>query len=139
MASLLDESVPTQQNERASPQCVGAVTERCATILGGHHTDLVLTRYADRTLVVVTQIRKLGTVLEIRRDAANCPGTSGGRHVYATSVLLGKDQEEIHLFGRMLAESLNIDKPLLVFLGVKHLDVPMSKLIVNYVTSKLAC
>ena len=115
----------------------GPVTSTFATSLCGRHTDLVVTRFSDKTLVVVTQVGRLGTVLDIARDAVDTPGgASGTRPVYSVSVLLGRDTEEVLLLGRMLAEKLASDKPLLVCVGIKDLTPAVAAQVVKYVASK---
>ena len=113
------------------------MTSTFATSLCGRHTDLVVTRFSDKTLVVVTQVGKLGTVLDIARDAVDTPGAAPGtRPVYSVSVLLGRDTEEVLLLGRMLAEKLASDKPLLVCVGIKDLTPAVAAQVVKYVASK---
>jgi len=136
MAALLDDSVPTDRLEQLTLQSSGPVTSTFATSLCGRHTDLVVTRFSDKTLVVVTQVGKLGTVLDIAKDAVDTPGTAGTRPVYSVSVLLGRDTEEVLLLGRMLAEKLASDKPLLVCVGIKDLTPAVAAQVVKYVASK---
>jgi proteasome assembly chaperone 3 len=40
---------------------------QCACIIDGAHTEFLFTEYADRVLVIVTQIGKLGTVFQLSR------------------------------------------------------------------------
>jgi len=136
--ALLDDSVPTDRISQLSVQQSGPETQTFGAVLSGHHTDLVVTRFTDRTLIVVTQVKKLGTVLDICRDTVNQPGTDNTRPVYSVSVLLGQDSEGVVLFGRILAEKLKIAKPLLLCVGIreKNLSRDMTKQVVEFVASK---
>ena len=41
---------------------------QCAVVIDGAHTELLIAEYADRVLVVATQIGKLGTVFHLSRS-----------------------------------------------------------------------
>ena len=41
---------------------------QCACVIDGAHTEFLITEYADRVLVVATQIGKLGTVFHLSRS-----------------------------------------------------------------------
>lgn len=138
MASLLDDSLPSTQNPRVIPEEIsGPVTEKFGTLLAGIHTDLVISRFADRTLVVVTQIRKLGKIVQVEKDQVKGPLPSGNRSVYTVSSLLGQNTEETVVLARILAEKLNITKPLILCIGIKDLSPKTIKLIVNFILSKV--
>ena len=46
-------------------------TKKAAVVAGGRHTDIVVSEYADRFLVIVTQLLKIGTVVQASVDAAH--------------------------------------------------------------------
>ena len=46
-------------------------TKKAAVVAGGHHTDIVVSEYADKFLVIVTQFLKIGTVVQASADAAH--------------------------------------------------------------------
>jgi len=106
-------------------------------LVEGQHTDLVISIYSDRILIVLTQLRKLGTVLEITRDTVRNPAEgSSGRAVFSVTTLLGLECEEQHLLGRILADKLNIKKPILLTLAVKQLNNKKIKDLVQFVLDK---
>ena len=50
--------------------------------------------------------------------------------------LAGQESEELHLFGRILAEKLKVIKPVLLTVAVKNLDQAKIKDLVAFVTEK---
>lgn len=135
MSSLLEESHP----ERALPQTVtsGPVTVLHAALVGGSHTDLVVTRYTNRLFLAVTQVGKLGTICEARRDklqegsGLEFPGA--GRVIYSVTVLLGQDKEEVSLLARILAEKLELTQPLVLCVGIKNLSPQLVRQLVDFI------
>jgi len=135
MSSLLEEPAP--QRNAQQPAVVGPSSKSYGKLIKGLQTDLVITRYTNRTLIILTQLRKLGTVLEIQRDTARNPAEgSSGRAVYTITTLLGQESEELHLFARILAEKLKVIKPVLLTVAVKNLDQAKIKDLVAFVTEK---
>lgn len=131
MSSLLEEAVPVREAE-TEPQ--GPVSRTFGRDIRGKHTDLIITRYTNRTLVILTQLRKLGIVLEVSRDTVRNPTEgSSGRAVFSVKTLLGQDSEEVHLLGRMLAERVDLTNPLLLTVGAKDLDIPTAKELASFV------
>ena len=100
--SCLAEDLPTREAPPA-PASKAPVTSLTATTVGGVHTDLVVTNYSDRLFIVVkeiiifvtsdkccqvSQLGKLGTICEARREKAQSQqgavGDEGaGRPVYS--------------------------------------------------------
>lgn len=137
MSSLLEDTQP----ERPLPQ--GPVTSGPNTVLhaglvGGVHTDLVVTRYTDKLFVAITQVGKLGTICEARRERVEegggvGGGAGGGRVVYSVNILLGQDTEEVHLLGRILAEKLSLSQPLVLCVGVKGLTLEGARELADFI------
>lgn len=136
MSSLLEEPAP-QRNATAQRKEEGPSTKSYGKLIQDHQTDLVITRFTNRTLIILTQLRKLGTVVEIIRDQARNPAEgSSGKAVYTIYTLLGQESEELHLFARILAGKLNITKPVLLTLAVKDLTNAKIKDLINFVVEK---
>lgn len=135
MSSLLEEPIPQRNPE---PKTVSCPTVRTfGRAVQGQHTDLVISIYTDRILIVLTQLRKLGTVLEITRDTVRKPAEgSSGRAIFSVNTLLGVEREEQHLLARILAEKLDIKKPVLLTLAVKQLNNQKIKDLVQFVLDK---
>ena len=55
MSSLLEEPVP--ERNQTQPIATGPKTGSFARTIAGVHTDLVITKYSNATLIVVTQLR----------------------------------------------------------------------------------
>jgi hypothetical protein len=139
MSSLLEDSQPPQlqRTNQIKEQVQGPNTRLYGRLVQGLQTDLVITNFTNKTLLVLTQLRKLGTVLEISRDSVrNAAEGSSGRTVYTITTLLGSEDEEILLFARILAERLNLAKPVLLTLAVKQLDNNKIRELVNFVAEK---
>jgi len=131
--SLLEETQPTRP-EPEEPRGGGPSTFVKVGLVSDVQTDLVVTKYKDKLFVAVTQLGKLGTITEVRREQVQgAAGDHGGRIVYSCQVLLGQDTEEIHLIARILAEKLELDKPLVLCVGVKGLTVELAKKLVDFI------
>jgi len=137
MSSLLEDVQPDRP-EPVAPASSGPVTGLYAASVGGVHTDLVITRYTDRDFVCVTQLGKLGTILQVERDQVR-GGEEGSstRVVYSNTVLLGQDSEEIQLMARVVAEKVKISKPMVLCVGVKGLTIKLALELVELIIQKL--
>jgi len=135
--SCLAEDLPTREAPPA-PASKAPVTSLTATTVGGVHTDLVVTNYSDRLFIVVSQLGKLGTICEARREKAQSQqggvGDEGaGRPVYSVATLLGKESEEVELVARLLAEKLALGKPIVVCVAVKGITFALAKQLADVV------
>ena len=95
----------------------------------GVHTEVLVTDYGTRVLVLVTQIGKLGTMFLARGASAGPAGASAGLDPPDVRVLVGRhDDEMLEAAARRIAhvlKSRGIDKEVLVSLGLppKGLEV----------------
>jgi len=140
--SCLAEDLPT----REAPSAVlskAPVTSLTTSKVGGVTTDLVVTDYSDRLFIVVSQLGKLGTICEARREKAQSQqgATSGdegaGRPVYTVSTLLGKESEEVELVARLLAEKLALGKPIVLCVAVKGITFDLAKQLADLVIERV--
>ncbi|KAL4423788.1 hypothetical protein ABPG75_001089 [Micractinium tetrahymenae] len=85
--------------------------------VGGHAADFLLNAYADRLMVVCTQLGTLGSMLSAQRETV-----LGGGATYRVETLLGpREQPLLELCARQLAERLaaaGCDRPLLLCLAL---------------------
>ena len=81
------------------PDPLKNVTTSC--VINDSATEIACAAFDDRNFVAVTQYRKLGTVVSVTGQRA-----STGQVTYATSVLLGRDEPEVHVFARAIAETV---------------------------------
>jgi len=134
--SCLADDLPTREAPPA-PASKAPVTSLTTTKVDGVHTDLAVTNYSDRLFVVVSQLGKLGTIVEARREKAQSDkgdeGAGAGRPVYQVTVLLGKESEEVELVGRLLAERLALGKPIVVCVAVKGITFDLAKKLADLV------
>jgi hypothetical protein len=135
MSSLLEEPVP--QRNQAQPAQAGPKTGSFARTISGVHTDLVITKYSNATLIVITQLRKFGTVVQVGSERGRNQVEGGTRTVYSVNTLLGKDTEEVHLLARVLYEKLGLQqKPLILTVGVKDFTEEKIKPFVEFTIEK---
>jgi len=107
--------------------------------VSGVKTDLAITQFSDKLLLHLTQLGKFGSWLQVERQTVRKGDfvDNAAKHVYACTVLLGQDTEELHFFARTLAEKLNITKPLVISVGVKNLTVPLALELVKFVCDNI--
>ncbi|GAB1863093.1 PSMG3 protein [Camponotus japonicus] len=104
------------------------MTERsCGIVINGHHTDIVLRPYSNRTLLIVTHFKKFGTLLMINRESSVNGYTSD---VFTIKTLFGSDNNDIHVAARYIAQEINIEKPLLLSIALKDYNVKTLKSVV---------
>ena len=173
--SCLADDLPTREAPSAATS-KAPVTTLVATKVDGVHTDLVVTDYSDRLFIVVnkllvcsfylihmsliqvSQLGKLGTICEARREKAQTQQGGGvgdegaGRPVYTVlclllflfhqftlkvSTLLGKESEEVELVARLLAEKLALGKPIVVCVAVKGITFNLAKQLADIVIERV--
>ena len=79
-------------------------------------TNIVCTSYSDRHLVVITQLKKFGTIIHAWSDAK----ADGGK-IYDMVTLLGRrDDPLLNVYARQLIEKIaeHSDKPLILAIGL---------------------
>ncbi|CAN0290123.1 unnamed protein product [Ectocarpus sp. 6 AP-2014] len=92
-----------------------------AWMLNGIRTEVVVIPYADRTFVIVTQMKKLGNLLMATSDAAGGMMAGSGGRRYSVQVLLGRrDDPLLCLYARQMLEQMKSDKPLLLAVCLKE-------------------
>lgn len=136
MSSLLEEVQPNRP-EPKEPESAGPVTKLVGAVVSGVHTDLVVTRYTDNTFVCVTQLGKLGTIVQVERDQVRAGEEGTKKVVYSSTVLLGQDSEEIQFLARVLAERSQFNKPMVLCVGVKGLTIKLALELVDFVMQNL--
>jgi len=136
MSSLLEDVQPERPAPK-EPESTGPVTKLVGALVDSIHTDLVLTRYTDKTFVCITQLGKLGTILQVERDQVRSGEEGGKKVVYSSTVLLGQDSEEIQFLGRVLAEKSQLSKPLVLCVGVKGLTIRLALELVDFILQNL--
>lgn len=88
-------------------------------------TEIVLAEYADKTLLIISQYQKIGSMLTVERDQIHNP--LGSNDIYTTKVIFGATGEEQQVAARFLAEALKISKTLCIFINLKSYDITTVK------------
>ena len=85
-------------------------------LLNGIRTEISVAKFSDTILVSLTQIDKIGTILQARQP----PNILGDNEVTPQiDTILGKDDTPTHLFARALVEHIPRQFSLILFLGLK--------------------
>lgn len=88
-------------------------------------TEIVIADYIDKTMLIISQYQKIGSMMTIQRDQIHSP--LGTDNIYTTKVIFGATGEEQQVAARYLAEALNITKSLCIFLNLKSYDIETVK------------
>lgn len=88
-------------------------------------TEIVLVEYSDKTLLIISQFEKMGSMLQVLKDQVHSP--LGSNDIYSTKVIFGATGEETQVAARYLAEGLAIQNPLYLFLNLKTCDIETVK------------
>ncbi|KAK9901267.1 hypothetical protein WJX75_003280 [Coccomyxa subellipsoidea] len=98
----------------------------------GINTSFILSAYADRIMVVATQLGTFGTMLTARSDAL-----LEGKHTFTVDTVLGKrDEPALIVCARHMAESIvqaGCSRPLLLCLGLKQHSLDTMRAIIKEV------
>ncbi|KAJ2947042.1 hypothetical protein O0L34_g16387 [Tuta absoluta] len=96
-----------------------------AAEIDGVHTEIVFSEFTDKTLVIISQYDKIGSMLTVQKDEIVSP--LGTENIYTTKVLFGAAGEEPEVAARYLAEAVKITKPLNIFINLKSYDIETVK------------
>ena len=95
---------------------------RSACVIAGVHTQVAITIHTDRITIILTQLQKIGTVLDIRRDTSrpqNMMRAMVADGAWRIRTLLGwRDDVLLQLLARQLAEKVGAYSPLPLLLCV---------------------
>ncbi|CAK8692111.1 unnamed protein product [Clavelina lepadiformis] len=73
--------------------------------INGKNTDVMCASFADRDFVVVTQCKKLGTLVVVNLDQPQHKPFSPP--TFHTSVIMGQDEPVLHVYARAIAETVH--------------------------------
>lgn len=92
-------------------------TKMGTAIIEGNKTDVVITEFKNLVFVIATQVKKMGTLVEVSYPACNqSPGAVCGE----SRILLGKDEPEILAIAQHLSNRLFPFQPILYSLALKN-------------------
>lgn len=84
----------------------------------GAELDVVISDFDGRVFLLITECCKMGTLLDVSQDLMVDPSSSP---TYSVRTLLGKDDPQVHVFGRALASQLRPPgSSLLLALGIRN-------------------
>lgn len=99
----------------------------CAREIDGAHTEILVTEYTDRVLVVATQIGKLGTIFHLTRNQSGEFATldaDANDDLSRCATLIGRrDDEILHACARAIGHGLfarGLEKPVVCALGLRR-------------------
>jgi len=72
--------------------------------IDGQLTDIVCASFTDRDFIMVTQYRKVGTVVQVAVEKSAAKPLV--EPTYTTKVLMGKDEDMTHVFSRAIAQTV---------------------------------
>lgn len=94
-------------------------TQRKSSIVspdGEIHTDIICTTYEDRHFVVISQMKKLGTLINAWAEKK----ADGGKTFEMVTVLGRRDDPLLNVYARQLIEKISLvsDKPLMLAIAL---------------------
>jgi len=96
-------------------------------------TDISISKFSDKLFVIITQIGKVGNLIEIRRDIAQKDDPSSS--VYNIKFLLGGHNEEIYFAARILANFIPSDQTIILGLCLKDYQQSTLRQLGDYIKS----
>ena len=92
--------------------------------------NIIVNRFADNILIVVTDISKPGSIFHLKRDTSqnfkSGSNSKGSDFLYSVDLLLGAETAELVTTARYLAQYLNQEKPILLTLGFKNPELSLA-------------
>lgn len=112
-------------------------TKQTKELIGGNQTQVLCSHFEDKVLILVTQINKIGNLIEIHKDVV-LDEEAGKQPMYSTRVLLGVDEPLTHVIAKNLISKIDTSKSILLGMSLKDTSrdtvVGISELIKSVVT-----
>lgn len=118
LSSLLD-ALPIDEVERNKKS---SILKTFATTIGSEHTDIVTGNFSSNFVIIASQYQKLGALIKVTVDEVESD-LETSVPVYTVRTLFGSENELQLGAARYLAEKLNLNKSLLIFLALKSYSV----------------
>lgn len=93
-------------------------------------TDIIYADHENRLLIIVSQYQKFGALLSVNKEQIEHLGSSS-EPVYTVKPLFGNEDPQQQAAARFIAEKLNIQKPLNIFLCLNNYDPNLVKALVD--------
>ncbi|XP_046361631.1 proteasome assembly chaperone 3-like [Haliotis cracherodii] len=94
------------------------MTKQVTKVVNDNHTDVLCSRFDDRLLLVVSQLQKFGTMVQISRNIV-LDEMQQSTSVYSTKVLLGSDEPLTHVLAKNLIAEVKTTKPIILTMSLK--------------------
>ncbi|KAH6940844.1 hypothetical protein HPB50_009035 [Hyalomma asiaticum] len=129
-------SMDSDSNHAHRPVGSGFIPSSVASVcIEGCDTDISIMQFTDKLFIVVSQYKKLGTLVLVTKDVANCDNTE--KLVYTTKVLFGNDEAEVHAAAKHMAMTIKTSKTVLLSLALKKFSPTIVRSIAAAVASEL--
>lgn len=96
--------------------------------INGNDTDIVINNFRDRIFIVLSQHKKLGSLIAVNKETAQIVNGCSGE-LYRIRTLLGQDETAFHIAARYLTEETKITKPVLYSFCMKDCSIHTLKVI----------
>ncbi|KAK6179195.1 hypothetical protein SNE40_011611 [Patella caerulea] len=93
-------------------------TNQVAYEVNGIPSEIVVSQFTDKLFIVVTQYKKIGTVLQINKEVI-LDEMQQASTVYNIKVLLGKDEPLTHVIAKNLTSEINTNKQIILTVALK--------------------
>lgn len=130
------ESVDSDSSHAFRSVASGFIPSIVASVcIEGCDTDISIMEFTDKLFVVVSQYKKLGTLVLVTKDAANCDDPQ--KLVYTTKMLFGKDEAEVDATAKLIATTIKSPKTVLLSLALKKFSPTIVRSIAAAVATQL--
>ena len=113
------------------------LNKKGSRIICGTPTDVVCMGFSNKIFVIVTQYKRIGTLIEVQREDIYRKASSDESISFASNVLLGTDEPTYHLFAKKIAFEISkqsgTSKPILLGIALKDKSVANMKETINFV------
>jgi len=108
--------------------CHGVIKSKVISArIDGTETDIVLNDYRDRLFIILTQYKKLGSLVAVCRETVNTYSVCS--EVYQVRTILGQEETAFHVAARYLTEQTQMNKPALYSIALKDCSLRTLKAI----------
>lgn len=88
--------------------------------INGVHTDIVISNFQDNLFIVITQYKKIGNIIRVKKDSY--PALQNQEEVYKSSYLFGKEDIPTLAATRLLSEKIEVPKNTIFALTLKEIN-----------------
>lgn len=92
------------------------------------HTDIIYADHENKLLIIASQYQKFGALLSVTKEQVV---NFGSEPIYVVKPIFGSEDLEQQAAARFIAEKLNINKPLSIFLCLDHYQPEIIRALVD--------